>query len=381
MAQSQTVAAPILNAATIVTNDQTPTLSLLAPNGTSVQISRNDQIIGSAESQSPDLTSITITEPLPIGIYQLQAFAVYEDGESSHSESLFIPPLVIIESLPLDIGGIVKVLKTAPTINSLDVKLLLSYIRTIAPEREIPEPDPDPEIIVRIDNITRNTQTDTVSSATYYTLPTMVTAHTNLGNTREVPVTWTRDGLTVTEASRAQAGTFTFTGTTPEFEQSFSFILTVTDVNMYRIILTWNQDPSDLDSHLFGHYTDGEGDPFHIYYGNKLHQSNNVTVAELERDITDGYGPETTSIYFDGNTRTYKFGVYHYSGIGTLATSGATVHLYRGDTLLESYYVTTATTAQGTTTETARYWNIFELMNGNLTSINQLESELYYPDY
>jgi hypothetical protein len=277
----------------------------------------------------------------------------------------------IIESPPQDIGDVVKLIQATPTMGITEVQSLLALIPTSMPVREY---------INRIDNITVNTVTDSVYN-TPYLLPTTVTAYTNLGNTREVPVTWTQAEVPVIGVSTDQAGTYTLIGATPEFNQSFSFILTVTDADMYRIILTWGQHPSDLDSHLFGRNTEGEEDAFHIYYGNSIYQPGNETVAQLERDITDGYGPETTSIYFDGNTRTYKFGVHHYSGMGTLATSGASVNLYRGDTLLESYYVTTATTAQNTTTENARYWNIFELMNGSLTSINQLESELYYPGY
>ena len=36
-------------------------------------------------------------------------------------------------------------------------------------------------------------------------------------------------------------------------------------INDFRVVLTWDEQPRDLDSHLTGPQTDGNG-RFHIYY-------------------------------------------------------------------------------------------------------------------
>jgi hypothetical protein len=56
-----------------------------------------------------------------------------------------------------------------------------------------------------------------------------------------------------------------------------------------RIILTWGENPADLDSHLIAPNPDGCR--FHCYYANKI-----IPGANLDRDDVTSYGPETITI-------------------------------------------------------------------------------------
>ena len=126
--------------------------------------------------------------------------------------------------------------------------------------------------------------------------------------------------------------------------------------NELRIVLTWGQTPSDLDSHLVK-IKDGEK-KYHVYYSNKRPTSE----ANLDRDDTSSYGPETVTITnLDGNA-TYKYYVHDYStysgNTGTaLENSGATVKVYWGDRI----YTYNVPSQPGTA------WKVFEIDNGVLT--------------
>jgi uncharacterized protein YjdB len=99
------------------------------------------------------------------------------------------------------------------------------------------------------------------------------------------------------------------------------------------IVLTWGQDPRDLDSHLTG--PNGSGGRFHVYYAapGTLVSS---PFASLDVDDTSGFGPETITIsqVFAG---TYRYYIHHYSGAQTIATSSAVVRVYRGANLLAQF--------------------------------------------
>ena len=72
-----------------------------------------------------------------------------------------------------------------------------------------------------------------------------------------------------------------------------------------RVILSWGQDPGDLDAHLTG--PDGAGGRFHVFYGNPSFGG-----SSLDRDDIDGQGPETMTVdtAVDG---VYRFSVHNFS--------------------------------------------------------------------
>ena len=130
----------------------------------------------------------------------------------------------------------------------------------------------------------------------------------------------------------------------------------------YRIVLNWGADPRDLDSHLKTPPIDGT--EYEIYYSN-TGSSDAPPYATLDHDDTDGFGPETITIYqmFSG---TYKYYVHHYTGDGTLTTSNAVVQVYNQNGLVKTITVPT----EGT----GAYWNVLTIdgSSGSVTVINEI---------
>jgi uncharacterized protein YfaP (DUF2135 family) len=138
----------------------------------------------------------------------------------------------------------------------------------------------------------------------------------------------------------------------------------------WRIVLTWGENPSDLDSHLLVPKSDTDGSlGYHIYYGNKGSNSpDTYPYAYLDVDDTSGYGPETITIFRRLNQR-YKYYVHHYTGYGELANSGAVVKVYIGNQLMKTYNVPTQ--------QVSGYldWYVFDInADGTITDINVIQS-------
>ncbi|MBX2974815.1 MAG: carboxypeptidase regulatory-like domain-containing protein [Ignavibacteriaceae bacterium] len=124
----------------------------------------------------------------------------------------------------------------------------------------------------------------------------------------------------------------------------------------YRIVLTWGQTPGDLDAHLYKGI-------YHIYYGNEGTETS-APFTILDVDDTDGYGPETITIYsLAGDS--CKFYVHNYSGSPAITQSSASVKLYSGSTLLRTYNVPT--------TGTGYWWHVFDISPaGQVTDRNYI---------
>lgn len=96
----------------------------------------------------------------------------------------------------------------------------------------------------------------------------------------------------------------------------------------FRVILTWGQNPRDIDSHLTGPAADAAS-RWHVYYGNK--QAGDM--CALDVDDTSSFGPETVTCPPTGNTSTnlrpgvYRYSVHHYAGEATIGASSANVRL------------------------------------------------------
>lgn len=70
------------------------------------------------------------------------------------------------------------------------------------------------------------------------------------------------------------------------------------DFGQIQFKLVWNgpggETPADVDSHLYGPRADGG--LFHTYYSDKEYRSGDNLIADLDRDVTDYEGPETTTV-------------------------------------------------------------------------------------
>ncbi|CAN5596458.1 hypothetical protein BH23GEM10_BH23GEM10_03140 [soil metagenome] len=150
-------------------------------------------------------------------------------------------------------------------------------------------------------------------------------------------------------------------------------ILPQTSGDAISIVLTWNEVPYDLDSHLDVPAFEGQG-PFHVAYYARG-SADVYPFAVLDTDQTGGYGPETITIT-QQLSGTYTYSVYNFSGSPDLRTSGATVEVYRGNDRIATFAVPD---------QPGRTWTVFSLDGATLTPINQLDgvtsqSEFPAPD-
>ncbi len=114
-----------------------------------------------------------------------------------------------------------------------------------------------------------------------------------------------------------------------------------------RVILSWGENPVDLDSHRTQYEEDDGQMPFpnqeadqmafHIYWNNRTETG---VPVELDVDDVSSYGPETITVTkVDGafEPGTYRYTVHHFDGSSNIPDSGATVKVYQGDTVMGTY--------------------------------------------
>lgn len=107
-----------------------------------------------------------------------------------------------------------------------------------------------------------------------------------------------------------------------------------------RFVLNWGATPEDLDSHLIT--PEIEGQAYHVYY-NDEGSALTAPYALLDYDYTEGFGPETMTIYqmFNG---TYQYYIENYSETPSITTSQAVVQIYNQAGLLHTLQVPTSGT-------------------------------------
>ena len=98
-----------------------------------------------------------------------------------------------------------------------------------------------------------------------------------------------------------------------------------------RVVLTWNEDPADLDAHLEGPLPNEER--FHIYFQEKG-DLNSKQFVNLDVDDRDGQGPETITV-LGVLPGTYHYFVHDYTNRQdaqntVLSHSGGEVKVYQG---------------------------------------------------
>jgi len=122
-----------------------------------------------------------------------------------------------------------------------------------------------------------------------------------------------------------------------ELPVAMNFALTP-QVQEFRIVLTWDAYPRDLDAHLAG--PKPEGGRFHIWWQNKIPIGG---MNFLDRDDQSSYGPETITIYKPAQG-VYEYAVHnfsgrHRSGKKDLSFSKARVDVYGNGRLQASFTV------------------------------------------
>lgn len=141
---------------------------------------------------------------------------------------------------------------------------------------------------------------------------------------------------------------------TGETELGRSTVTPLPAAGQYRVVLTWGESPSDLDTHLTGPTGSGD-DRFHIYYSDSAFGESSLDVDDI-----DSFGPETLTLSppADG---LYRYSVHNYSdrfdedGALGIASSGAQVQVFDDSGLLRTYTPPAATAGDGDT------WRVFEM--------------------
>jgi len=141
--------------------------------------------------------------------------------------------------------------------------------------------------------------------------------------------------------------------------------------NQYRAILTWGQNPMDLDTQAV--LVDRNQSQEIVTYYNKLSTSTYFSnMVFLDLDDTDGWGPETLTI--TNNMTDPQDFVYYivmdFEMTGNIKVSNAKVCLYQGSGLAQTWTVGTATEANSS----SNFWHVFRLNMNGFTSINVLNN-------
>lgn len=91
-----------------------------------------------------------------------------------------------------------------------------------------------------------------------------------------------------------------------------------------RFVLTWDENPNDLDLHLW--YIDRNNDE-HFYYSNRGDEES-FPYVELDVDDVTSYGPETMTVGQLTPGSNYTLAVHEYSSSALLSSSGAAVDIF-----------------------------------------------------
>lgn len=150
---------------------------------------------------------------------------------------------------------------------------------------------------------------------------------------------------------------------------NLNFILLPSAYAADRVIavLTWGDQPPDLDSHLWV----PDGSPSQEISYSNVGNIGGAPWALLDVDDVDGFGPETMAIRFQGGALDYPAGVYryfvhNYTGSPDLTVSGAQVLVYVDGVLTKTYDVPT--------TGSGLYWHVFDMQGTTITDVNTLSA-------
>ncbi|MDP8237632.1 MAG: hypothetical protein P9X24_00955 [Candidatus Hatepunaea meridiana] len=132
-----------------------------------------------------------------------------------------------------------------------------------------------------------------------------------------------------------------------------------------RIVLDWDETPNDLDAHLI---KQGE---YHISY-RKMRVSTDG-VSRLDRDDTNGFGPETITTNQIDDNAVYRYFVHDYTNRSSnssrrLSGSKGSIKVYSGSELLNVYNVPQEMTGN--------YWHVFNIINGQIAPVNNILNTL-----
>jgi hypothetical protein len=130
----------------------------------------------------------------------------------------------------------------------------------------------------------------------------------------------------------------------------------------FRIVLEWGERPFDLDLHF------EKSGGYHISYRTMKTAADGS--AQLDRDDTSSWGPETITIKKADQRSGYTLYVIDYTNSGSrsstaLSQSGARVRVYGDNKLLNTF--TVPGSGQGTR------WNVLRIENNTIVPVNTIQ--------
>lgn len=138
------------------------------------------------------------------------------------------------------------------------------------------------------------------------------------------------------------------------------------DKDEMRIVLTWDETPRDLDSHLFIPSGNKGKKEHHICY---YHMADRNGSTALDVDDRDGFGLETTSIYHVKKGQ-YKFYVADFTNCSQenetcyeMSLSSAAVRVYGEKGLLQTFHVPV--------NRSGVIWEVFEIRDGTVVPLQR----------
>jgi len=131
-----------------------------------------------------------------------------------------------------------------------------------------------------------------------------------------------------------------------------------------RAVLDWSDSPRDLDLHLV------KKNSYHISYRNLRVAADGT--AKLDRDDTDGFGPETITTTNVDNSAEYLIFVHDFtnqnsSSSNSLSKSKGSVKIYgRDNELIDVFKVPED--------ESGTYWLVCKIVEGRVVLLNKISS-------
>jgi len=132
-----------------------------------------------------------------------------------------------------------------------------------------------------------------------------------------------------------------------------------------RMVLDWGKKPRDLDVHLV------KKSDYHISY-RKMRVSSGES-ARLDRDDTNGYGPETITIRDVDEEADYIFYVHDYSNRSkkkskVLSKSTASLKIYGGNNELLNIFPVSKD-------QKGNYWHVFSITKGQILPVGTISQK------
>ncbi|MUK69282.1 tandem-95 repeat protein [Aliivibrio fischeri] len=148
---------------------------------------------------------------------------------------------------------------------------------------------------------------------------------------------------------------------------AISEVLEETDM---RIVVTWGENPRDMDNHLWLYDTESGGELDHIYYRDMSHDLGEGNIVQQDVDDTNGGGPETITIpnYQDADMH---YSVHNYTNRSwdVDGVEDVQVQVFVGNTLVETF------TPDLPDNPTGEHWHVFDIVNGIIVPSQDVGSE------